>query len=108
VSKKNFVVFVTTFSEHTHAQAFARLLVQKNLAACVNVIPGVVSHYKWKNQVRADSEFLLMGKTTLSSFKKIKKNIKTLHTYSLPELICYKIEDGSAEYLKWVASGSKA
>ncbi|MCC6278760.1 MAG: divalent-cation tolerance protein CutA [Oligoflexia bacterium] len=104
--QKSFLIFFTTFSQTDHAHQFARRIVQARLAACINVIPGITSHYTWNNQLRADAEILLIGKTTPKSFAKIKKQIREFHTYSVPELIGIRVADGAPDYLKWVAAHS--
>ncbi|MBK9293468.1 MAG: divalent-cation tolerance protein CutA [Oligoflexia bacterium] len=98
------VVFFSTFSSKKQAQCFAKNLISLRLAACVNVLPQIESHYFWKGKILKENEFLIIGKTTLTKFRQIKKKIQTLHSYQVPELICFEVTDAHPEYLHWVHS----
>jgi periplasmic divalent cation tolerance protein len=95
------LVFTTTGSE-AEAQKIARALVERRLAACVNIIPRIKSIYRWEKKVEEAEEWLLVIKTTDAKFGRVRDAIAELHSYELPECICVEIEDGSAEYLKWI------
>lgn len=96
------MVFFSTFKSKKEATVFAQALVKNKLAACVNVLPQIESHYSWKNKLCKDKEFLVIGKTSAVKFKVIKKKIRTLHSYEVPELICFEIKDGLKSYLAWL------
>jgi periplasmic divalent cation tolerance protein len=89
------------------AKQIAQDLVANDVAACVNIIPGLTSYFKWSQKVESDVEFLLLIKTTSAHFPAIKKRIKSLHPYELPEIIAISIEDGLEEYLRWVDTSTK-
>jgi periplasmic divalent cation tolerance protein len=89
------------------AKQIAQDLVANDVAACVNIIPGLTSYFKWSQKVESDVEFLLLIKTTSAHFPAIKKRIKSLHPYELPEIIAVSIEDGLEEYLRWVDTSTK-
>ena len=89
-------------SAKKEAEKIAGNLVQQNLAACVNIIPGIKSFYIWKEELCKDDEYLLVVKSKLTKFKDIEKKVKDLHSYEVPEIISFRIEDGSREYLNWI------
>lgn len=86
------------------AQSMADSLVESRLAACVNVVPGVVSIYRWKGRVHRDEESLLVIKTTTARFKALERWIKAHHPYETPEIVSLPIAAGSKEYLSWLGS----
>jgi periplasmic divalent cation tolerance protein len=95
------VAFVTCGS-HDEARAIAEKLISERLAACVNVLAGVESCYRWQGEVNWDSEFLLMIKTTADYLAEVQKTVMTLHSYELPEFIAVGIDAGSPDYLEWI------
>jgi len=95
-------LILTTSGSREEAQRIARALVERRLAACVNIVPQIESIYRWKENIEQADEWLLLIKTTTSAFEHVRDAIKELHSYQLPECICLDIEDGSAEYLKWL------
>jgi periplasmic divalent cation tolerance protein len=98
------LVALTTFSERKRALAFARTVVKEQLAACVNVLPGVQSVYRWQGAVHEDAEVLCVIKTTRARFTALRRRLAALHPYEVPELIALPIVDGSAPYLRWLAA----
>jgi periplasmic divalent cation tolerance protein len=100
------IVLTTTGSED-EARKIARALVEQRLAACVNIIPQMTSIYRWKENVDEASEWLLIVKTTADAFEQVRQAITDLHSYDLPECICLAVEDGSANYLQWIAESVK-
>jgi len=95
------VVYVTVPSEEA-GRAMARSIVKERLAACVNIVPRVISIYEWKQQVEEDSEAMLIIKTSASSVQRLSQFVKQHHTYEVPEVIAIPIVDGSETYLNWV------
>jgi periplasmic divalent cation tolerance protein len=93
---------LTTAGSHDEARRIARALVERRLAACVNVVPQIESIYRWQDNVEQAQEWLLLIKTTAGEFQNVRDAIEELHSYELPECICVNIEDGSAPYLKWI------
>ena len=98
---KFIVVFVTCGSER-EALKIAHSLVEKRLAACVNLVSMVRSIYQWEGKIWDEKEWILIIKTQNKSFKKLEKNVKSLHSYSVPEIIGLPIIEGSSSYLKWL------
>lgn len=86
------------------AKTLARSIVEKRLAACVNIIPGATSIYFWEDKINEDEEVLMMVKTETKLIPELTEFIKKNHPYSTPEVISTKIEDGNPDYLKWVSS----
>ena len=104
------VVLCTCPDEET-ATAIARMLVERRLAACVNVVPGLTSVYRWRGRVETDREALLVVKTTAAALPALTAAVRERHPYELPEIVAVGVEDGLEEYLKWVdesvAAGSQ-
>jgi len=93
---------VTTAGSAYEARRIAEALLNRRLAACVNILPKITSIYCWKGKVEESEEWMLWIKTTQAAFEEVRDTIKELHSYELPECLCLVIEDGSQEYLDWV------
>jgi periplasmic divalent cation tolerance protein len=100
MSDKN--VVLTTAGTYEEAQKIARQLVERKLAACVNIVPQITSIYRWKEKVEEARECLLLVKTASNLFDRVCTTIQELHSYDVPECVCLAIEAGSADYLKWI------
>jgi periplasmic divalent cation tolerance protein len=94
---------LTTTGSREEARRIARAIVDRRLAACVNIVPGIESIYRWQEKIEQAEEWLLLIKTTGEAFESLRDAIKELHSYDVPECICVQIEDGSAEYLEWIS-----
>ena len=99
------VVALSTVGSAEEADRLARALVERRLAACVNVVPGVVSHYRWQGELQRDEERLLVIKTRAERIEALRDALRELHPYELPELVAFEISAGSPEYLKWLDDG---
>ncbi len=95
------VVFVTCGNQK-EAEHLAKSLVEKRLAACVNMLPGISSWYWWENEVTQDQEILLVMKSTRSKFAELEKEVLRLHSYAVPEIIALQVVEGSKNYLNWI------
>ena len=84
------------------ARRIAETLIERKLAACVNIIPKIVSIYRWKGKVEEAEEWMLLIKTS-AAFEPVRDAILEMHSYELPECMSISIENGSPEYLKWLA-----
>jgi periplasmic divalent cation tolerance protein len=96
------VLVFTTAGSDAEARNIAMELVERRLAACVNIVPRIQSVYRWEGKVESAEEFLLMIKTTDARSADIKAALRELHSYDLPECVVISMQDGSAEYLKWI------
>ena len=96
------VLVLTTAGNEPEARKIANQLVERRLAACVNIVSRIQSVYRWEGKVESAEEFLLIVKTTKTRSTDVKKAIRELHSYDLPECIVISMEDGNAEYLKWI------
>jgi periplasmic divalent cation tolerance protein len=95
-------VVLTTAGSEAEASRIAQALVERRLAACVNVVPGVASTYRWQGAVRTDPEWLLVVKTRRDRFEEVRAAIRELHSYELPEVVMLGVEEGDAAYLAWI------
>jgi periplasmic divalent cation tolerance protein len=84
------------------AQRIARALVEQRLAACVNIVPGLRSIYRWKDAVQDEAECLLLIKTRESHIETLIESVRRLHPYELPEVIAVPVVAGLAPYLDWI------
>ena len=100
------VIFVTV-GNSSDAALLAKSLVEKRLAACVNLVPGVSSWYWWEGKVNVDEEVLLMMKTSRDKFAALEKEVLRLHSYAVPEIIAIQIVEGSKNYLNWIEESLK-
>jgi periplasmic divalent cation tolerance protein len=110
MTDKLLVLVLTTAGSESEAQKIAHALVERRLAACVNIASRIQSVYRWEGKVESAEEYLLLIKTSKSCEERLREAICELHSYNLPECIAVPIESGSAEYLKWIADslGSSA
>lgn len=99
---KSYIQISTTTETKEQAQKIARYLVEKKLAACVQITGPIESTYRWKTKVETADEWLCLIKTRTTLFKKVEAAIKKLHSYETPEIIAVPIIKGSKEYLHWL------
>jgi len=95
-------IVLTTAGSQEEARKIAHALVERRLAACVNIVGPMESVYRWQGAVETAPEFLLVIKTTAAAFARVRDAIKELHSYEVPECVMVSIEDGSEGYLKWL------
>jgi periplasmic divalent cation tolerance protein len=101
-------IVLTTSGSREEAQKIAHALVDRRLAACVNIVPQIESVYRWQGKVESATEWLLVIKTQASSFELVRDVIKELHSYELPECVMLEVTAGSNEYLNWIAENTGA
>lgn len=99
-------IVLTTAGSVDEARRIAEGLLERRLAACVNIIPKIVSIYRWKGKVEEAEEWMLLVKTA-AAFEPVRDAILEMHSYELPECMAITIEDGSPEYLKWLADSGR-
>ena len=95
------IVLVTCGSEE-EALKIANALVESRLAACANLVAPIRSIYRWEGKIWDEKEWLLIIKTQKYRFGDLEKKVKSLHSYSVPEIVSLPITEGSSAYLNWI------
>jgi periplasmic divalent cation tolerance protein len=96
------LVILCTCDNAEEAKRLARALVEEQLAACINIVPGVESVYRWEGRIGTSQELLLIIKSTDAKFSALRDRIQALHSYDTPEIIALPITGGSEKYLSWL------
>jgi len=97
------LVVITTVGTEEQANEIARELVCRRHAACVNIVPGLKSVYRWQGKVCRDGEYLLIIKTGEDEYPQVEAKIRELHSYELPEILAFRAERGEPGFLAWLA-----
>ena len=92
-----------TFPDAETARKIVKEIVDLRLAACGNIIPRVESIYRWQGKVESSGETLVIFKLTPDRYSEFEQKLRSLHPYNVPEVICFKIDNGSQDYLRWVS-----
>ena len=98
------IVVLNTCASEAEAERLARLLVDRGLAACVSIAPGVRSFYRWKGAVECSEECLLLIKSSRPLFDQLCAAIEKAHSYEVPEVLALPVVAGAALYLEWLAA----
>lgn len=101
-------IAITTAGSREEAGRIARFLVEENIAACVNCVPGIASVYRWQGEVETADEILLLIKTTAGNLDQVESALRRFHSYQLPELLVLHPESGSKAYLDWITQSAAA
>ncbi len=96
------ILVLCTCPDNNVAEALALALVERKLAACVNITGSIQSIYRWEDKINKDKEVLLLIKTTQKAWKLLEQTLLELHPYDVPEIIALPIVAGSQDYLSWV------
>jgi len=102
------LVVYCTCPDQTVAERIAETVVREHLAACANIVPGLISIYRWQGQVQRDLELLLIMKTREVVYWLLEARIRELHPYDVPDIVALPIQAGSAAYLDWLAENTGA
>jgi periplasmic divalent cation tolerance protein len=102
------IVVLSTCGSAEEAQVVARALVDSKVAACVNILPGIRSIYRWKGAVEDASEFMLVIKTRRDLFPELQAQLRKAHSYEVPEAVALPVVDGFEAYLNWIDQETSA
>lgn len=100
--RMSILICFNTCPSHECAESIASALVEEHLAACVNIVPGLTSIYRWQGRIARDAEWLLIIKTRSEKLDALRTRLVELHPYELPELVAVQAADGLPAYLDWV------
>jgi periplasmic divalent cation tolerance protein len=101
------VMVITTMPDETSATALARALVDEHLAACVNIVPGVRSIYRWQGAIADEAEQLCVIKTARARLEAMSARVRDLHPYEVPELLVLSPGEGARAYCDWVLESTR-
>ncbi len=101
------LIVLSTFPDAIAARAAAEVLLSKRLVACVNVLPGVESIYRWQGKVESSQEVLAVMKTTAERYPELEKRLHELHPYEVPEIVALPATAVSGKYLAWVVANTQ-
>lgn len=96
-----------TCKDVTQAKTIARVLVKERLAACVTVVPGVASIYRWAGRIEEAREAMLVVKSRRALSRKLVSRVRALHSYDVPEVLTIPIASGNPAYLRWVRESTR-
>ena len=96
------IVVMSTCSDEEEAKRISRALVEDRVAACVNIVPGLLSYYRWQGAVESAPEWLLLIKSTREKFDALRNALEKAHSYEVPEIVALPVVDGSLNYLNWI------
>lgn len=97
------LLVMSTCPDKQSADTIAAALVEGGHAACVNIVPGLTSVYRWQGRIERDSELLLLVKTTSEAYPRVQETLRRLNPNELPEIIAVPVERGLTDYLNWVS-----
>lgn len=95
---------ITTTNSNEVAEKIAKRLLEKRLAACVQIIGGVRSLYWWQDKIEDENEIIIFVKTTKDQYRELESEIKNCHNYTVPEILCFPIVEGNQDYINWLYS----
>jgi periplasmic divalent cation tolerance protein len=101
------IACLCTCPDAASARRIADALVEARLAACVNVLPGITSVYRWQGKVEQADEVLLVAKTVRARLDALTRQVQALHPYELPEVVAVEISGGLPAYLDWIAAETR-
>jgi periplasmic divalent cation tolerance protein len=96
------VLVYTTYPSVVEAERAGRAIVERRLAACVNILPGMVSHYWWQGALERGEEAVMIAKTRASLADKVRAAVKAGHSYTTPSILVLAVEGGDPDYLGWI------
>lgn len=107
MSSEKAIVVMITAGDHAEAERIAALLVERRLAACVQILPEMTSIYRWQGAVERGKEHLLLVKTTPERFDELEREVRAAHSYETPEVVALPVVAGSSDYLAWLRDNTR-
>jgi periplasmic divalent cation tolerance protein len=101
-SAGNVLIVLVTAASRKEAAKLGQAAVKEKVAACVNIVPGVMSIFRWEGKVQESREALLIVKTSERQYTALERLIRSMHSYEVPEIVALKVERGSRQYIAWV------
>jgi periplasmic divalent cation tolerance protein len=101
------VLVYTTWPSIVEAERAGRAIVEKRLAACVNIVPGMISHYWWQDKIERAEEAVMLIKTRASLAEAVRKAVKETHSYTTPAIMVLPVESVDADYYRWIVEEAK-
>ena len=98
------MVVVTTVGDEEQANTIASEMIGRRHAACVNIVSGIRSLYRWQGKICRDSEYLLLIKTTEEEYPAVEATLRELHSYEVPEILAFRVQRGEPNFLAWIRS----
>ena len=105
---EKYLMIMTTCPDLESAERIGGELVAKQLAACVQIVPGIKSIFRWQGKVDSAAEYLVLIKTAAAQYTAVENSINDLHSYELPEIIAVPVATGLHDYLNWIDENTKA
>jgi periplasmic divalent cation tolerance protein len=102
------VLVYTTWPSIVEAEKAGRAIVEKRLAACVNILPAMISHYWWQGKIERAEEAVMLVKTRASLAEAVRQEVKALHSYAVPAIMVLPVESVDADYYRWILDEAKA
>ncbi len=106
MEKDTLLIILSTCPDRDSAERLARALVEQGKAACVNILPGIRSLYRWQGRLESAEELLLLIKSNSQAYPGAERLIQQLHPYELPEIVAVPVENGLPAYLDWISENT--
>src|SRR5215207_6438218 len=102
-----FVMLYTTYPSVVEAERIGKAVLEKRLAACINILPGMISHYWWQGAIERGEEVVMIIKTRAALAERVRETVKAMHPYTVPAILVLPIEGGEPAYLDWLMAETK-
>jgi periplasmic divalent cation tolerance protein len=101
------VLVYTTWPSIVEAEKAGRAIVEKRLGSCVNILPGMISHYWWEGKIERGEEVVMLIKTRAALAEPVRQAVKALHSYTTPAIMVLPVESVDADYYRWIVTETK-
>jgi periplasmic divalent cation tolerance protein len=101
------VLVYTTWPSIVEAEKAGRVIVEKRLAACINILPGMVSHYWWEGKIERAEETVMLIKTRASLAEQVRTTVKDMHSYTTPAIMVLPVESADTAYHAWIVQEAR-